>query len=243
VSLREKFVLNAKAVPLAAPRDFATGFRIAPDTLWRTPAANANTRPSRLQPALKRILDLTVAVPVLVLCLPLLTVLALIIRADSGGPVLFRQTRLGQGGKAFDILKFRTMTVMENGDNVIQAKENDRRVTRCGRWLRRTSLDELPQLVNVIRGEMSLVGPRPHARAHDIHYAALLANYGLRQAVKPGVTGWAQINGHRGETPTLQAMRDRVDLDIWYAKNASLALDLEILLRTPFVVLLGRNAH
>jgi putative colanic acid biosynthesis UDP-glucose lipid carrier transferase len=239
VSLREHFAETVEAAPSDA---FVAAFRIAPGTVWRAPA-NANTRPSGLQPALKRALDVVVAVPALVLCAPLLALLALIIRIDSGGPVLFRQTRLGQDGRPFDIFKFRTMTVMENDETVVQAKENDRRVTRCGKWLRSTSLDELPQLLNVISGEMSLVGPRPHARAHDVHYGKLIANYDLRQAVKPGITGWAQVNGHRGETPTLQAMRTRVDLDIWYVKNGSLALDLAILLRTPLVVLLGRNAR
>ncbi len=184
-----------------------------------------------------------IAVPALVLCAPLLLVLALVVRVSSGGPVFFRQTRLGRGGKPFSIFKFRTMTVMENGDTIVQAKENDVRVTACGKWLRRFSLDELPQLLNVIAGDMSLVGPRPHARAHDLHYATVIANYALRQDVKPGITGWAQVNGHRGETPTVDAMRARVDLDIWYAKHASVALDIAILLRTPFALLFGENAY
>jgi len=132
---------------------------------------------------------------------------------------------------------------MENGDRIVQAKENDVRVTRTGKWLRAMSLDELPQLLNVIAGDMSLVGPRPHARAHDLHYAGLIANYTLRQDVKPGITGWAQVNGYRGETPTVGTMRARVDLDIFYARNASLMLDLLILARTPFAVISARNAH
>jgi len=239
VSQRGQF---APDVPAQPSRDFAAAFRITPDSAWRVPA-NENARPSRLQPAAKRVLDLAIALPALMLCAPLLAALALIVRLDSHGPAFFRQTRLGLGGKPFDIFKFRTMTVMENGDAVEQAKENDCRITRCGRWLRKTSLDELPQLLNVITGEMSLVGPRPHARAHDRHYGQLIVNYDLRQAVKPGITGWAQVNGHRGETPTLDAMRARVDLDIWYVKNCSLALDLAILMQTPLAVLLGRNAH
>jgi putative colanic acid biosysnthesis UDP-glucose lipid carrier transferase len=225
-----------------ASDDLAAALRISPETVWRAPA-NANSRPGRLQPALKRILDLALALPLLVVAAPFLALLALIVFLDAGGPVFFRQTRLGRGGKPFDILKFRTMTVMENGDTVVQAKENDIRVTRCGKWLRSTSLDELPQLLNVIAGDMSLVGPRPHARAHDIHYGQEIANYDLRQTVKPGITGWAQVNGHRGETPTVETMRQRVDFDIWYAKNAGLLLDLKILVRTPFEVLGGRNAH
>ena len=243
MSLHETFAQDtvASAQP-AWNADIAAAFRLTPDHLFRAPA-NTNTKPFRLEPALKRALDLIVAVPLLVFCAPLLIALALLVRFDSRGPALFRQTRLGRGGKAFDIFKFRTMRVMENGDSVVQATAGDVRVTRPGRWLRASSLDELPQLLNVIKGDMSLVGPRPHARAHDTHYAALIANYTLRQDVKPGITGWAQINGHRGETPTTDAMRARVDLDIWYAKNTSLALDLAILARTPFAVLSARNAH
>ena len=225
-----------------ASDDLAAALRFSPDTMWRAPA-NANSKPSTLQPALKRILDLAIALPMLVLCAPLLAVLALIVFVDAGEPVFFRQTRLGQGGKPFSIFKFRTMTVMENGDTIVQAKQNDSRVTRSGKWLRSTSLDELPQLLNVIAGDMSLVGPRPHARAHDTFYANQIDNYGLRQDVKPGITGWAQINGHRGETPTVNAMRERVDLDIWYAKNSSFALDLKILALTPIAILSGRNAY
>jgi putative colanic acid biosynthesis UDP-glucose lipid carrier transferase len=226
----------------AASDDLANALKISPDVIWRA-AANENTRPNSLQPTLKRVVDLAIALPMLVLCAPLLALLALIVRLDAGGPVFFRQTRLGQGGKAFSIFKFRTMHVMENGDTVVQATQNDCRVTRSGTWLRSTSLDELPQLLNVIAGDMSLVGPRPHARAHDLHYATVIANYALRQDVKPGITGWAQVNGHRGETPTVDAMRARVDLDIFYAKNASLALDLKILALTPLAVLGRRNAH
>lgn len=222
--------------------DLAAAFRIAPQTVWRA-AANSNSHPSRLQPALKRALDLAIAVPMLIVAAPLLAVLALVVKLDSQGPALFRQTRLGRGGKPFSIFKFRTMHVMEDGDTVVQACRGDVRVTRPGKWLRAASLDELPQLLNVIAGDMSLVGPRPHARAHDLHYAGVIANYTLRQAVKPGITGWAQVSGHRGETPTVGTMRARVDLDIWYAKNAGLLLDLKILALTPFEVLRGRNAH
>jgi undecaprenyl-phosphate glucose phosphotransferase len=135
------------------------------------------------------------------------------------------------------------MTVQENGAEIRQAKANDARVTPIGRMLRAFSLDELPQLINVVKGEMSLAGPRPHAEAHDVFYGGLISNYVLRQTVKPGITGWAQIHGHRGETATVDAMRARVDLDIWYANHASLALDLFIILRTPYEVLRRRNAH
>jgi lipopolysaccharide/colanic/teichoic acid biosynthesis glycosyltransferase len=157
--------------------------------------------------------------------------------------VLFCQTRRGLAGRPFTIVKFRTMSVLENGASVVQATQNDPRVTRAGRTLRKASLDELPQLLNVIKGEMSLVGPRPHALAHDDYYGELIEDYALRQRVKPGITGWAQIHGLRGETPTLESMRRRVLLDVWYARKADLVLDLEILLRTPFEVLRQRNAH
>ena len=196
-----------------------------------------------LQQMLKRAVDLAIALPLFVLLAPLMVAIAILIRLDSAGPALFRQRRLGQGGKPFEIVKFRTMTVLEDGDNVTQVCKGDARVTRFGRWLRRSSLDELPQFINVIVGEMSLVGPRPHAIAHDRLYATLIDNYQLRQLVKPGITGWAQVNGLRGETPAVEHMRDRVTLDIWYARRASFALDLKILLRTPFEVFRQRNAY
>ena len=191
----------------------------------------------------KRLLDLTIALPALLFVAPLFAALALLIKLDSKGPVFFRQKRIGFGGQAFEIVKFRSMRVMENGETVIQATKADPRVTRIGGFLRRSSLDELPQLINVIKGEMSLVGPRPHACAHDRQYAPLIPHYTRRHDVKPGLTGWAQVNGHRGETPTLDLMRARVDHDVWYARHASLALDIQILLRTPFEVLRSRNAH
>ncbi len=192
---------------------------------------------------LKRAFDLIVATFLLALFSPLLALIAFLVRVDSHGPIFFRQQRIGQGGRLFDIVKFRTMHVLENGDDVVQACKDDMRVTRVGRWLRKASLDELPQLVNVIRGEMSLVGPRPHAVVHDRHYATLIEDYVLRQRVKPGITGWAQVNGFRGATPTLEAMQARVLYDVWYAKHASLAFDLRILLRTPFEMVRRRNAY
>jgi len=196
-----------------------------------------------VQKCLKRVCDLAIALPLFALLAPLMVAIAILIRIDSKGPAVFRQTRLGRGGKPFAIVKFRTMTVIEDGDNVTQVRKDDARVTRFGRWLRRSSLDELPQFINVIAGDMSLVGPRPHAIAHDRLYATLIENYQLRQLVKPGITGWAQVNGLRGETPAVEDMRDRVTLDIWYARRACLALDLKILLRTPFEVLRQRNAY
>ena len=190
----------------------------------------------------KRLIDLAVSVPALVLLSPLLLVVALLVVIDSRGPVFFRQQRTGACGKSFGILKFRTMHVLENGDAVRQACDNDPRTTRLGRFLRRYSIDELPQLINVVIGDMSLVGPRPHAKAHDVYYGAHLADYGHRFAVKPGMTGWAQINGHRGPTPTLDVMAARIACDIWYVKHAGFALDLKILLKTPLAIINPRNA-
>jgi exopolysaccharide biosynthesis polyprenyl glycosylphosphotransferase len=199
--------------------------------------------PRRTQAVLKRLLDLTIAVPMLVVLSPLLLAVALLIKLDSNGPAMFRQTRLGLIGRPFGILKFRTMSVVEDGDAVVQAERNDARITRIGAFLRSTSIDELPQLLNVIAGDMSLVGPRPHAIAHDMHYAALIPEYTQRQRVKPGITGWAQVNGYRGGTPTLDLMQSRVDLDIWYADHSSLALDIRILARTPVELLRNRNVY
>ncbi len=208
-------------------------------------AANVDS-PSALEDkfyaSLKRGLDLAIAVPALVLLLPVFALIALAVRLDSAGPVLFRQTRRGLGGKPFEIVKFRSMTVLENGSDVRQVTRGDKRITRVGRVLRVLSLDELPQLLNVVAGEMSIIGPRPHALAHDEMYAKLIDCYALRQDMKPGITGWAQVHGLRGETPTLEIMRARVDFDLWYVNNANIALDIEILLRTAVELVRPRNA-
>lgn len=188
----------------------------------------------------KAAIDRGLAAAALVMLAPLLALVALAIRLDSRGPILFRQNRTGQNGKVFRILKFRSMTT---DAGLAQATRNDARVTAVGRWLRRTSIDELPQLVNVLRGEMALVGPRPHATAHDAHYAPLIANYALRFAVKPGLTGWAQINNARGETDTVDKMARRVALDLDYIGGWSIWLDLRILALTPLRLLTGRDAY
>lgn len=190
----------------------------------------------------KRVLDVTAALSLALLLAPVLALISLAIAIDSRGPLLFRQRRTGLNGRTFGIFKFRSMRVLEDGAEVLQARAHDIRVTRVGRVIRKLSLDELPQLFNVIAGDMSLVGPRPHAVAHDDYYGARLANYAVRQRVKPGITGWAQVNGARGATPTLDVMQRRVDFDAWYVAHASLALDLKILLRTPLEVLFARNA-
>jgi undecaprenyl-phosphate galactose phosphotransferase/putative colanic acid biosynthesis UDP-glucose lipid carrier transferase len=187
---------------------------------------------SKPEQALKRSLDVLAAGSSLLLLAPLMLATALLVKLDSRGPVLFTQTRNGFNGRSFRIFKFRTMRVLEDGPLVRQATRNDPRVTRVGRWLRRTNIDELPQLFNVLRGEMSLVGPRPHAAAHNSEYEELIATYALRYHVKPGITGWAQLNGFRGETQTLDLMVKRVEFDLWYINNWSFWLDVRILLKT-----------
>jgi putative colanic acid biosysnthesis UDP-glucose lipid carrier transferase len=225
VGLQQRFAETyAKAISL----DFA-------------PAEAATTAAG--ESALKRALDVSLATILLILLAPALILVAILIKLDSAGPVFFRQTRLGLRGTPFDILKFRSMSVLENGGRIVQARRDDPRITRIGRILRKTSIDELPQLINVLKGEMSLVGPRPHARAHDEYYTKRIAGYALRQQVKPGITGWAQVRGYRGETPTLESMRRRVECDLWYVRHTSVALDLEILARTVVEILRPRNAH
>jgi putative colanic acid biosysnthesis UDP-glucose lipid carrier transferase len=183
---------------------------------------------------LKRGFDVSFALLALLMLSPLMIMIALLIKLDSKGPVFFRQTRRGCNGQPFHILKFRSMTVMENGATIRQATVNDPRVTRMGRFIRTTSIDELPQFWNVLRSEMSVVGPRPHAIAHDDQYGALITDYASRRHVKPGLTGWAQINGYRGETASVEIMEHRVAHDLWYIDNWSLLLDVEITLRTAF---------
>jgi putative colanic acid biosynthesis UDP-glucose lipid carrier transferase len=175
--------------------------------------------------------------------LPLLAIVAVAIKLDSPGPILFRQKRCGFNGRSFPIRKFRTMSVLEDGASIVQAQCADKRVTRLGTWLRRTSIDELPQLLNVLDGSMSLVGPRPHAMAHDNQFNQIVGNYAFRRRVKPGLTGWAQVNGCRGPTPTTASIERRVEYDLWYIDNWSVRLDFAILLQTPIEILRGRNAY
>jgi putative colanic acid biosysnthesis UDP-glucose lipid carrier transferase len=190
---------------------------------------------------LKRSLDIIIASSLLVFLLPSLLLIALIIRWDSDGPALFRQKRFGRGGRVFTLLKFRSMCVQESEGAFIQARSADPRVTTLGRWLRRTSIDELPQLINVLRGDMSLVGPRPHALAMDQYYADLLPRYSDRLLVRPGLTGLAQISGLRGPTNTMDQMARRLRRDRAYVRRWSPLLDLKILARTPRS-LFGPNA-
>jgi len=187
--------------------------------------------------AAKRIFDLFVTTFAIFVLWPLFVLAAIAIKLDSDGPVIFQQRRNGLNGKEFVVYKFRTMTVLEDGPDIIQAGRGDRRVTRIGKYLRRSSMDELPQLLNVLKGEMSLIGPRPHAVAHNVKFRALIPGYEYRFSVKPGVTGWAQVNGLRGETATVHEMAKRVRADLWYIENWTFGLDIVILIRTCFEVL------
>ena len=191
----------------------------------------------------KRTMDIVLAAVSLLFFLPVMVLTAVAIKLDSPGPVIFRQARKGFNGKQFDIWKFRTMTVQENGHNVVQATRGDSRVTTIGRLLRSSSIDELPQLWNVLKGDMSLIGPRPHALAHDDYFQKIVGDYAHRHHVKPGITGWAQCNGARGATPTIEHISERVKLDLWYINNWSLWLDFQILIKTFFEVLQKRNAY
>ena len=193
--------------------------------------------------AAKRAIDLILAVCAGILLLPLLLIIACIIKLDSPGPVLFTQARNGFNNRTFRIFKFRTLNTIEDGPTIKQVARNDDRVTRFGKLLRRTSIDELPQLWNVILGDMSLVGPRPHAAAHNSEYGDLIANYAFRHHVKPGLTGWAQVNGFRGETATIDLMKQRVELDLWYIDNWKLWMDLKIIAKTFAIVLVQRSAY
>ena len=218
-------------------------FRRPPRDLGATVCFELQRAPLGLpERALKRALDVIVAGFLLVLLMPLLVAVAIAVRLDSAGPVLFRQHRCGFNGRGFVIWKFRTMTVLEDGASLAQAQRSDRRATRIGRWLRKTSIDELPQLLNVLNGTMSLVGPRPHALAHENQFEKAVRNYAYRRRVKPGLTGWAQVHGCRGPTPTTALIERRVEYDLWYIDNWSLGLDFSILLRTPLEVLRARNA-
>lgn len=191
----------------------------------------------------KRTQDIVLSIIILILISPILLVIAIAVKMTSSGSVLFKQHRYGISGEAIDILKFRSMTTQDNGDDIKQATQNDARVTPLGGFLRRTSLDELPQFFNVLIGDMSIVGPRPHAAAHNELYRKQIRGYMLRHAVKPGITGWAQINGWRGETDTLEKMQNRIDYDHWYIRHWSLWLDIRIIFLTIFKGFVARNAY
>ncbi|MBL8381613.1 MAG: undecaprenyl-phosphate glucose phosphotransferase [Burkholderiales bacterium] len=187
----------------------------------------------------KRLSDIVLSILILVLIAPVMLAVAIAIKTTSPGPVIFKQRRYGLDGEEIYVYKFRSMRVTEDGGAITQAKRSDPRVTPVGRFLRRTSLDELPQFINVLQGRMSIVGPRPHAVAHNEMYRKLILGYMVRHKVKPGITGWAQVNGYRGETETLEKMQARVDYDLDYLRNWSLPLDLKIILKTVVVVFKG----
>jgi len=191
----------------------------------------------------KRLSDLVLASLVLLLIAPLMALIGLGVKLSSPGPVIFSQRRNGLAGEEIVVYKFRSMRALDDGDIVRQATKDDPRVTPLGTILRRTSLDELPQFINVLQGRMSIVGPRPHAVAHNEQYRQLITAYMVRHKVKPGITGWAQIHGHRGETDTIEKMQARVEYDLEYLRNWSLGLDLQIIARTVKVVFFDRNAY
>ncbi len=191
----------------------------------------------------KRISDIIISSIILVAIAPVLLVLAIGVKLSSPGPIIFKQRRNGLDGKEILVYKFRSMRVMDNGPVVRQASKNDPRITPFGAFIRRTSLDELPQFINVLQGRMSIVGPRPHAVAHNEQYRELIKAYMVRHKVKPGITGWAQIHGYRGETDTIEKMKARVEYDLEYLRNWSLALDLKIILRTIPLMIFDRGAY
>ncbi|MDE2368765.1 MAG: undecaprenyl-phosphate glucose phosphotransferase [Burkholderiales bacterium] len=191
----------------------------------------------------KRVSDIVLASCILVLIAPVLALIAIGIKLSSPGPVIFRQRRNGLDGGEIIVYKFRSMRTQDDGDVIRQATKDDERITPFGAFLRRTSLDELPQFINVLQGRMSIVGPRPHAVAHNEQYRQLIKAYMVRHKVKPGITGWAQIHGLRGETNTIEKMQSRVEYDLEYLRNWSLGLDLQIIARTVKVVFFDRNAY
>lgn len=196
-----------------------------------------------LDGAVKSIFDFICALLILIVLSPFMLCIALAVKISSPGPAIFKQRRYGLNGEEIIVYKFRSMTVSEDGADVKQAEKNDQRVTKIGAFLRRTSLDELPQFINVLQGRMSIVGPRPHAVAHNEFYRKLIRGYMLRHKAKPGITGWAQVNGYRGETEVLEKMQARVEHDLHYLQNWSVLFDLYIIARTVWVVLRKDNAY
>ena len=192
---------------------------------------------------LKRIFDIVFSSVAIIFLCPVIIVISVLIKLSSPGPVIFKQNRHGLNGEEIAVWKFRTMSVMEDGNNVKQAKKNDSRITPVGKYLRMTSLDELPQFFNVLCGSMSVVGPRPHAVAHNLYYRTKIDNYATRHIVKPGITGWAQINGARGETETIDKMALRLKFDLEYIQNWTFWLDIQIVFITVFKGFYNNNAY
>ena len=239
-------VAALEVLPVAlhlGPPAFAGGDRLRIDTAAKVGLPIAAQPLSRAERRFKRAFDLAAAATALVLLAPVFAAIAVAIKLESTGPVFFRQRRTGFNGQPFRILKFRSMRTMEDSAALRQVTVRDSRVTRVGRWLRRSSLDELPQLVNVVCGDMSLIGPRPHALAHDLAFSRTHGRYSRRHAIKPGITGWAQVSGFRGETDTADKIEGRVRHDLAYVDNWSLRFDVEILLRTLFSPKTFHNAR
>lgn len=191
----------------------------------------------------KRIEDIVLSLLILALISPVMLIICVGVKITSKGPILFKQDRYGLDGRKIEVWKFRSMSVMDNGSEIKQVTKNDPRVTRFGAFIRKTSLDELPQFFNVLQGTMSIVGPRPHAVAHNEQYRAIVDRYMLRHKVKPGITGWAQINGYRGETDTLEKMEKRIQCDLEYIQNWSFWMDIKIIFITIFKGFVGKKAY
>jgi putative colanic acid biosynthesis UDP-glucose lipid carrier transferase len=205
-------------------------------SIYETPFAGPNDW-------VKRAEDIILGLAIIILILPLLLIIAIGVKFSAPGPIIFQQRRYGIHGDEIWVWKFRSMTVCEDGPSIPQACKNDPRVTKFGSFLRKTSMDEFPQFLNVLKGDMSIVGPRPHAIAHNEYYRKLVPGYMLRHKVKPGITGWAQVNGWRGETDTLNKMEKRVEYDLDYIRNWTLWLDLRIIFLTIFKGIVGKNAY
>lgn len=228
--------------PATAPLTEYYRHRALPNSSESTAQASLYLRATLANTSiLKRSLDIIVSAGLLAFLAPSLAIIAILIRLESDGPALFRQRRFGRDGKIFILYKFRSMRVQESEDSFVQAQSCDPRVTPFGRWLRRSSIDELPQLLNVLRGDMSLIGPRPHALAMDQHYIRIIPRYSDRLLVRPGLTGLAQISGFRGPTNTIEDISKRLGRDRAYVRRWSFMLDLKILARTP-LSLFGPNA-
>jgi Undecaprenyl-phosphate glucose phosphotransferase len=269
-AIEQSRAMSAEEIILALPWSNAThlnvvreGLRISPlpvrllpdkyiRSIWDSDTAYAERRMlidlqraplTRTEQFIKRTFDVVISSLLLLVCAPVLVLVSIVIKLDSPGSVIFRQHRKGFNGQEFLIYKFRTMTVMEDGSNIKQATKNDLRVTRFGRFLRRSSIDELLQLFNVMKGDMSLVGPRPLPVSMDDKYEMLVANYAFRHHMKSGITGWAQVNGFRGETKQLAQMKKRVELDVWYINNWRVVLDVQILLRTLVEQMRSQKAY
>jgi len=214
------------------------------DTLGGIPVVAVCETPfTGINSVIKRATDVIFSMAIMVVLLPILLTIALAIKLESPGPIIFKQRRYGLNGDEMRVYKFRSMTVVDDGAEIVQAQQNDPRITKLGAFLRRTSLDELPQFFNVLQGKMSIVGPRPHAVAHNELYRKKIKGYMLRHKARPGITGWAQIHGLRGETETLDKMKARIEYDLEYLRNWSLWLDLWIMIRTAAVFTGHGNAR